>query len=54
MTVKAAGKISYSQFLTAFLLKNLQTKLTIAQIGKWHGYREANFEKTPLYGCLGN
>ena len=31
MTVKAAGKISYSQFPATFLLKNPQTKLIIAQ-----------------------
>ena len=33
-TVKAAGKISNSQFSTTFLLKNPQTKLIIAQTGK--------------------
>ena len=32
MTVKAAGKISYSQNLTIFLLKNPQTRLIIGQI----------------------
>ena len=34
MTVKAAGKISHSQFSTTFLLKHLQRKLIIAQTGK--------------------
>ena len=34
MTVKADGKISYSQFLSTFLLKNPQTRLIMAQTGK--------------------
>ena len=34
MIVKAAGKISYSEFSSTFLLKNPQTRLIMAQTGK--------------------